>query len=106
MVKAVLKVQILSSKPSDSMEKNIPLQKDEIFVDLKSMKSSVKRKIKRIPSFLLKLQQISRERKSMGMMLITTLLFINKIRSKVQKTNTIKRRFYLRIGSRNEFSFF
>ena len=47
MVKAILKVQILSSKPSDSMGKDISLQKDEIFVDLKSMESPVKWKLKK-----------------------------------------------------------
>ena len=35
MVNAILKVQILSSKLSNSVGKNISLQKDEIFVDLK-----------------------------------------------------------------------
>ena len=47
MVKAILKVQILSSKPSDSMGKDISLQKDEILVDLKSTETPVKRKLKK-----------------------------------------------------------
>ena len=47
MVETILKVQILSSKPSNSVGKDISLQKDEIFVDLKGTKSPVKMEIKR-----------------------------------------------------------
>ena len=45
MVKTILKVQILSSKPSNSMGKNVPLQKDEVFIDRKCTEHSEGRKI-------------------------------------------------------------
>ena len=45
MVKTILKVQILSDKPSNSMGKNVPLQKDEVFIDLKCTECAKGRKI-------------------------------------------------------------
>ena len=44
MVKTVLKVQILSWKPSDSMGKDVPLQKNKVFVDLKCAESPEREK--------------------------------------------------------------
>ena len=51
MVKTVLKVQILSSKPSESKRKDVSLQKYEVFIDLKCVESSEKEKNLKDPSY-------------------------------------------------------
>ena len=84
MVKTILKVQIVSSKPSNSMGKNVPLQKDEVFIDLKCTKRSEGRKIQKNSIIKFRKIMVKYQKKFMSKMLRFTSCFF-KMRDELKE---------------------